>query len=89
MARPRLHERVAELRAQREALGRRRVRRTVSRRDGTRCEVDGSWLTAFCGNDYLGLAQQSCGHQRTAGLRRARGRRRRRLAPGVRPPRRA
>ena len=58
MARPRLHERVAALRAQREALGRRRVRRTVSRRDGTRCEVDGSWLTAFCGNDYLGLAQQ-------------------------------
>jgi len=58
MARPRLHERVAALRAQREALGRRRVRRTVSRRDGTRCEVDGNWLTAFCGNDYLGLAQQ-------------------------------
>ena len=58
MPRPRLLERVAELRAQREALGRRRVRRTVSRRDGTRCEVDGSWLTAFCGNDYLGLAQQ-------------------------------
>ena len=63
MPRPRLHERVAELRAQREALGRRRVRRTVSRRDGTRCEVMGAdgvprWLLNFCGNDYLGLSQQ-------------------------------
>jgi 8-amino-7-oxononanoate synthase len=58
MARPSLHERVASLRAQRDALGRRRVRRTVSHRDGVGCEVDGQWLLDFCGNDYLGLAQQ-------------------------------
>ncbi|MFS8063066.1 MAG: 8-amino-7-oxononanoate synthase [Luteimonas sp.] len=58
MPRPSLHERVAGLRAQRDALGRRRVRRTVSRRDGVGCEVDGQWLLDFCGNDYLGLAQQ-------------------------------
>jgi 8-amino-7-oxononanoate synthase len=58
MPRPRLSERVLSQREQREALGRRRVRRVVSRRDGTRSEVDGHWLTTFCGNDYLGLAQQ-------------------------------
>ncbi|HVR81952.1 MAG TPA: aminotransferase class I/II-fold pyridoxal phosphate-dependent enzyme, partial [Luteimonas sp.] len=58
MPRPSLHERVASLRAQRDALGRRRVRRTVTRRDGVGCEVDGRWLLDFCGNDYLGLAQQ-------------------------------
>jgi 8-amino-7-oxononanoate synthase len=58
MARPSLHERVASLRAQRDALGRRRVRRIVTHRDGVGCEVDGQWLLDFCGNDYLGLAQQ-------------------------------
>jgi 8-amino-7-oxononanoate synthase len=58
MARPSLHERVAGLRAQRDALGRRRERRIVSHRDGVGCEVDGQWLLDFCGNDYLGLAQQ-------------------------------
>ena len=58
MARPSLHERVASLRAQRDALGRRRVRRIVTHRDGVGCEVDGHWLLDFCGNDYLGLAQQ-------------------------------
>ena len=58
MPRPLLHERVASQRAQRDALGRRRVRRTVTRRDGVGCEVDGRWLLDFCGNDYLGLSQQ-------------------------------
>jgi 8-amino-7-oxononanoate synthase len=58
MARPRLHERIAALREQRAAQARVRVRRNVTRRDGTRLEVDGHWLTGFCGNDYLGLAQQ-------------------------------
>jgi len=58
MTRPRLHERVAALRAQREAQARVRVRRSVARRDGVRFEIDGRWLTGFCGNDYLGLAQQ-------------------------------
>jgi 8-amino-7-oxononanoate synthase len=56
--RPRLHERIAAARAQREAQSRVRTRRTVTRRDGVRYEVDGHWLTGFCSNDYLGLAQQ-------------------------------
>src|SRR5690348_15806734 len=56
--RPRLHDRVAAARAQREQLARTRVRRSVTRRDGVRLEVDGHWLTGFCSNDYLGLAQQ-------------------------------
>ena len=63
MARARLAERVAAQRAQREAQGRVRVRRTVARRDGVRCEVLGAegerrWLVNFCSNDYLGLASQ-------------------------------
>ena len=58
-----LHARLAAQRAEREARDRLRVRRTVLRRDGVRCELadaDGSprWLVNFCGNDYLGLAQQ-------------------------------
>ena len=56
--RPRLSDRVAALRAQREAQSRTRTRRSVTRRDGVRYEVDGHWLTGFCSNDYLGLAQQ-------------------------------
>jgi 8-amino-7-oxononanoate synthase len=56
--RPRLHDRIAAARAQREAQSRIRTRRHVTRRDGTRYEVDGHWLTGFCSNDYLGLAQQ-------------------------------
>ena len=57
MVRPRLQDRIEAARLQRDALGRRRVRRIVARRDGVGCEVDGRWLIDFCGNDYLGLAQ--------------------------------
>jgi 8-amino-7-oxononanoate synthase len=58
MPRPDLHDRVDAARKQREALGRTRVRRTITRRDGVRCELDGRWLLNFCSNDYLGLSQQ-------------------------------
>ncbi|MBB5943836.1 8-amino-7-oxononanoate synthase [Xanthomonas sp. 3307] len=58
MARPDLHDRIQSARALREAQGRLRVRRSVGRRDGVRLELDGRWLTGFCSNDYLGLAQQ-------------------------------
>jgi 8-amino-7-oxononanoate synthase len=57
MARTDLRHRIADARAQRAAQDRMRVRRTASRRDGVRFEVDGHWLTGFCGNDYLGLSQ--------------------------------
>ena len=61
--RPDLRERIAASRQQRLSANRIRVRRTVVRRDGVRCEVldgagAGHWLTGFCSNDYLGLAQQ-------------------------------
>ena len=52
-----LGERVLAARAQREALSRRRRTRTITKRDGLRCEVDGQWLLEFCGNDYLGLSR--------------------------------
>lgn len=58
MTRPDLYERLREARALRETQQRTRARRNVTRRDGARYEVDGHWLTGFCGNDYLGLAQQ-------------------------------
>ena len=61
--RPDIRARIAAQREQHAALGRTRVRRTVTRRDGMRCEVlahDGGshWLLNFCSNDYLGLSQQ-------------------------------
>ena len=57
MTRPRLTERILAARVQRAMQGRVRQRRTITRRDGVRYEVDGRWLTNFCGNDYLGLSQ--------------------------------
>ena len=58
MTRPDLRERVQTSRQQRQAQGRLRMRRIISRRDGVQLEIDGRWLTGFCSNDYLGLAQQ-------------------------------
>jgi 8-amino-7-oxononanoate synthase len=58
MARPDLHDRIQSQRKLSDAQGRIRVRRTVTRRDGVRLEVNGQWLTGFCSNDYLGLSQQ-------------------------------
>lgn len=57
MARAVWRDRIQAARAQRAAQHRVRERRTVTHRDGARCEVDGRWLTNFCGNDYLGLSQ--------------------------------
>ena len=57
MARPSLRKRVAEARAHSEAQHRVRRLRTIKRREGSGCEVDGRWLLNFCGNDYLGLSQ--------------------------------
>ncbi len=57
MTRPRLTERILAARVQRAMQGRVRQRRTITKRDGVRYEIDGRWLTNFCGNDYLGLSQ--------------------------------
>ena len=58
MTRTDLHDRILAQRQQRIALGSQRTRRTVTRRDGVRVEINGRWLTEFSSNDYLGLAQQ-------------------------------
>ncbi len=60
--RPDLRARVRTAREARDTGHARRTRRTVTRRDGMRCEVRDAeggtrWLTSFCSNDYLGLAQ--------------------------------
>lgn len=32
--------------------------RAIAQRDGVGVQIDGRWLTGFCGDDYLGLSQQ-------------------------------
>jgi len=56
--RPDLRRRAQAQRAEALARDLVRQRRVVGRRDGVRMELDGRWLLDFCGNDYLGLAQQ-------------------------------
>ena len=56
MARPSLRERLAQRQAARaEAHALRRLR-PAQAREGLRLQRDGRWLTVFCSNDYLGLA---------------------------------
>ena len=61
MTRSDLFQRIAQARAARAQHDRLRTRRTVLRREGTRCQVadargEPRWLLDFCSNDYLGLA---------------------------------
>lgn len=70
MPRESLTERAIAARVQREAAHRRRQLRTVTRREGVACTVDGRDLLNFCSNDYLGLSR----HPRVvAALREAAG----------------
>ena len=61
-SRPSAQARIAAARERRRVAGRIRVRRSVERREGVRCQVRDAggaarWLLNFCSNDYLGLAQ--------------------------------
>jgi len=58
MARPDVYARIQKHHAQRQAQQRLRIRRAIHRRDGVRLKLGDVWLTGFCSNDYLGLAQQ-------------------------------
>ena len=89
MARASWRERIAAPRAPSASrTSRVRVRRSVTHRDGARVEVDRPQRCSnFCSNDYLGLSQHFAVVNALAGRRLARRRRRRRLAPGLRPPR--
>jgi 8-amino-7-oxononanoate synthase len=57
MTRPRHSDRILAARVQRTMQARLRERRSITKRDGVRVEVDGRWLSNFSGNDYLGLSQ--------------------------------
>jgi len=58
MTRPNIYTRIQKQKMQRKNKQRQRVRRIVDSRDGVRVKINGTWLTGFCSNDYLGLAQQ-------------------------------
>lgn len=58
MNRPDPYQRLQAQRRLRLAQARTGTPRAVAQRDGVGVQIDGRWLTAFCGDDYLGLAQQ-------------------------------